>query len=259
MVGIEEKDSKLNLTRFRDFSHLYNGACSFCSQCCGQLPGFQKLSEEFATRSEGGPPPLKRAIAMAMDVNKDLATLQDDPLLRKIFDLCLLCGQCTFKCATNASMRDIVIKMREARRSKAGRPGQSITSSPIRVCTKRSFSLLGETQGIWSNKLNRKLISLLPKELLPTRIPYQRLPAEVVREQASRRDHPELVDIPTTQADIAYFYGCSSDLVRGTDRGQFYSASRKRMAGKISLPPQRCCGEPFSAVGNLAEAHRLAR
>ena len=28
---------------------------------------------------------------------------------------------------------------------------------------------------------------------------------------------------------------------------------------KVSLPPQRCCGEPFSAIGNTEEAHRLAR
>ena len=45
----------------------------------------------------------------AMEGNGGLEGFKDDPLFKKIFELCLLCGQCTFKCATNASMRDIVI------------------------------------------------------------------------------------------------------------------------------------------------------
>ena len=44
LVGIEEKDSKLNLSRFRDLSHLYSGACSLCSQCA-DLPGFYQAGE----------------------------------------------------------------------------------------------------------------------------------------------------------------------------------------------------------------------
>ena len=69
MVGIEEKDSQLNLTRFRDFSHLYSGACSFCSQCADICPVFQKLSDEFTTRSEAAPT-FKRALAMALDIEQ---------------------------------------------------------------------------------------------------------------------------------------------------------------------------------------------
>lgn len=255
MVGIEEKDSRLNLTRFRDFSHLYSGACSFCSQCADSCPVFQKLSEEFTTRSEAAPT-FKRALAMALDVNKDLGTLKDDPLFRKIFDLCLLCGQCTFKCATNASMRDIVIKMREARRSKLAAPAiDYIMSHP--GLYKTIISLLGATQGIWSNRLSRRLISVLPKELLPTRIPYQRYLPKLSGRSLKER-HPELVDIPATQADIAYFYGCSSDLFAEPIADSFIRIAQEN-GWKISLPPQRCCGEPFSAVGNIVEADRLAR
>ena len=42
LVGIEEKDSQLNLARFRDLSHLYSGACSFCSQCADICPVFDQ-------------------------------------------------------------------------------------------------------------------------------------------------------------------------------------------------------------------------
>jgi glycolate oxidase iron-sulfur subunit len=33
----------------------------------------------------------------------------------------------------------------------------------------------------------------------------------------------------------------------------------KHNGWKVSLPPQRCCGEPFAAAGNLEEYRRLAR
>lgn len=255
MVGIEEKDSRLNLTRFRDFSHLYSGACSFCSQCADSCPVFQKLSEEFTTRSEAAPA-FKRALAMAMDVNKDLGTLKDDQLFRKIFDLCLLCGQCTFKCATNASMRDIVIKMREDGRNRVIAPVVHYLMSHPGIYN-FAIRAVGATQGVWSNNVSRRLLSVFPPELLPTRLPYQRCLPKLSRRSLKER-YPELTDIPAAQADIAYFYGCSSDLFAEPIADSFIRIAREN-GWKISLPPQRCCGEPFSAVGNLAEAHRFAR
>ena len=255
LVGIEEKDSRLNLARFRDFSHLYSGACSFCSQCADICPVFDKLSEEFTSRSQAAPA-FKRALAMSLDINKDFETLKDDPLFQKIFDLCLLCGQCTFKCATNASMRDIVIKMREARRSKVIAPAIDYLMAHPGMYNS-VIHLLGATQGLWSNKVSRKILSVFPQGLLPTRIPYQRYLPKLSRTSVKDR-YPELVDIPASQADIAYFYGCTSDLFEEPLADSFIRIAKKN-SWKISLPSQRCCGEPFSAVGNLAEAHRLAR
>jgi FAD/FMN-containing dehydrogenase/Fe-S oxidoreductase len=255
LVGIEEKDSRLNLARFRDFSHLYSGACSFCSQCADICPVFDKLSEEFTSRSQAAPT-FKRALAMSLDINKDLESLKNDPLLQKIFDLCLLCGQCTFKCATNASMRDIVTKVREDRRSKVIAPVINYLMSHPGIYN-FAIRLLGATQGIWSNKVSRRILSVFPQELLPTRIPYQRYLPKLSRTSVKDR-YPELVDIPASQADIALFYGCTSDLFEEPLADSFIRIAKSNN-WKISLPSQRCCGEPFSAVGNLAEAHRLAR
>jgi FAD/FMN-containing dehydrogenase/Fe-S oxidoreductase len=255
LVGIEEKDSRLNLARFRDFSHLYSGACSFCSQCADICPVFDKLSEEFTSRSQAAPA-FKRALAMSLDINKNFESLQDDPLFQKIFDLCLLCGQCTFKCATNASMRDIVIKVRESRRSKAIAPVIDYLMAH-RGMYNSVIHLLGATQGIWSNKLSRKILSAFPQGLLPARIPYQRYLPKLSRTSVKDR-YPELVDLPASRADIALFYGCTSDLFEEPLADSFIRIA-KRNHWNISLPSQRCCGEPFSAVGNLAEAHRLAR
>ena len=255
LVGIEEKDSRLNLARFRDFSHLYSGACSFCSQCADICPVFDKLSEEFTSRSQAAPT-FKRALAMSLDINKDLESLKKDPLLQKIFDLCLLCGQCTFKCATNASMRDIVTKVREDRRSKVIAPVIHYLMAHPGIYN-FAIRLLGATQGIWSNKVSRKILSVFPQELLPTRIPYHRYLPKLSRTSVKER-YPELVDIPASQADIALFYGCTSDLFEEPLADSFIRIAKSNH-WKISLPSQRCCGEPFSAVGNLAEAHRLAR
>lgn len=255
LVGIEEKESSLNLSRFRDFSHLYSGACSFCSQCADICPVFDKLSGEFASRSQAAPA-FKRALAMALDVNKDLESLKQDPLLRKIFDLCLLCGQCTFKCATNASMRDIVIKVRESQRSRVIAPViDTLMAHP--AIYNSAIRLLGATQGLWSNRVSRKVLSLFPPELLPTRLPAQRYLPKLAKAGVRER-YPELADIPASSADIALFYGCTSDLFQEPLADSFIGIARAN-GWKISLPSQRCCGEPFSAVGNLAEAHRLAR
>ena len=255
LVGIEEKDSRLNLARFRDFSHLYSGACSFCSQCADICPVFDKLSEEFTSRSQAAPT-FKRALAMSLDINKDFESLKNDPLFQKIFDLCLLCGQCTFKCATNASMRDIVIKVREDRRSKVIAPVIDYLMAHPGMYN-FAIRLLGATQGIWSNKVSRKILSVFPQGLLPTRIPYQRYLPKLSRTSVKDR-YPELVDIPASRADIALFYGCTSDLFEEPLADSFIRIAKSN-DWKISLPSQRCCGEPFSAVGNLAEAHRLAR
>ena len=255
LVGIEEKDSRLNLARFRDFSHLFSGACSFCSQCADICPVFDKLSEEFTSRSQAAPA-FKRALAMSLDINNNFESLKNDPLLQKVFDLCLLCGQCTFKCATNASMRDIVIKVREHRRSKVIAPGiDYLMSHPGMYNFVIRF--LGATQGVWSNKMSRKILSVFPQGFLPTRIPKQRHLPKLSRTSVRDR-YPEWVDIPASQADIALFHGCTSDLFEEPLADSFIRIAKKNH-WKISLPSQRCCGEPFSAVGNLVEAHRLAR
>jgi glycerate 2-kinase len=121
LVGIEEQDSQLNLAKFRSFADLYSGVCSFCSQCADICPVFSRLQDEFAARTEAAPT-FKRALAIALEVNGDREALSQDPLFQKVFDLCLLCGQCTWKCATNASMRDMVAQIREERRSKVIAP-----------------------------------------------------------------------------------------------------------------------------------------
>jgi len=255
LVGIEEKESHLNLTRFRDYSHLFAGVCSLCSQCADTCPIFRKLPEQFCARSEAAPT-FKRALAMAMEGNGGLEGFKDDPLFKKIFELCLLCGQCTFKCATNASMRDIVIKIRENQRSKVIAPALFyILSHPkLYQVTVKS---LGLTQGIWQNGLSRRILSMLPQGTLPTAIPYQRnLP--VLSKSTLKSRYPELVNIPASRADIAYFHGCSTDLLAEPIADSFINIARHNN-WKISLPRQRCCGEPFGALGSLEEYHRLAK
>jgi glycerate-2-kinase/FAD/FMN-containing dehydrogenase/Fe-S oxidoreductase len=255
LVGIEEKESRLNLARFRDFSHLFSGVCSLCSQCADTCPIFQKLSEQFSVRSEAAPT-FKRALAMALDANKDLETLKEDPLFKKIFDLCLLCGQCTFKCPTNASIRDIVMKIREDHRSKVIAPALFYILSHPKLY-QFMVKFLGLTQGIWFNRSSRRIISFLPQRLLPTRIPYERyLPA--LSKSSVRDRYPELANLSAPEADIAYFYGCSSDVFAEPIIDSFINIARHNH-WKVALPPQRCCGEPFGAYGHVEKSHRLAR
>ena len=73
---------------------------------------FSRIPDEFTTRTEASPG-FKRALAIAVDGHPELDHLRHDPLFLKAFDLCLGCGQCTFKCATSATMRDMVARVRE--------------------------------------------------------------------------------------------------------------------------------------------------
>ena len=255
LVGIEEKASQLNLGRFQDFSHLFTGVCSVCSQCADTCPIFRKLPDQFSARSQAAPT-FKRALAMALEMDEDLETIKDDPLFKKIYELCLLCGQCTFKCPTNASIRDLVIKIREDQRSRVIAPAISyIRSHP--PLYKLSINLLGLTQGIWRNRLSRRIISALPQGFLPTYIPYQRYLPRFSWSSLEGR-YPELVNVSASRADIAYFYGCSSDIFPEPIADSFINIARHNN-WKVSLPTQRCCGEPFAAQGNVEEYHRLAR
>ena len=255
MVGIEEKQSQLNLNRFQDLSHLYTGVCSVCSQCADSCAIFKHLSDEFASRTESAPT-FKRALAMAMDAGFDQEKLKGDPLFDKIFDMCLLCGSCTFKCATDASMRDMVIRIR------AENPSKFIAPVVYWLMRKPALyngliRLIGATQGLWQNKLSRRLISWIPPFLLPTRLPYKRVLPRVSKKALKAR-HGELINIPASEADAAYFYGCSSDLFDEPIAESFLNIA-KHNGWKISLPDQRCCGEPFGAAGNVEEYHKLAK
>jgi FAD/FMN-containing dehydrogenase/Fe-S oxidoreductase len=255
LVGIEEKASQLNLGRFQDFSHLFTGVCSVCSQCADTCPIFRELPDQFSARSQAAPT-FKRALAMALEIDEDLETIKDDPLFKKIYELCLLCGQCTFKCPTNASIRDLVMKVREDQRSRVIAPAISyIRSHP--ALYKLSINLLGLTQGIWRNRLSRRIISALPQGFLPTYIPYQRYLPRLSWSSLEGR-YPELVNVSASRADIAYFYGCSSDIFPEPIADSFINIARHNN-WKVSLPTQRCCGEPFAAQGNVEEYHRLAR
>jgi FAD/FMN-containing dehydrogenase/Fe-S oxidoreductase len=255
VVGIQEKESQLNLARFRDLSHLYSGVCSFCSQCADICPVFQKLSDQFSARSLAAPT-FKRALSIALDSNKNLKSLTEDPLLRKVFDLCLLCGQCTFKCATNASIRDVVMKMRAEQNGKVMGPMLYYLVSHPRLF-KGLINFLGRTQKVWNNKLSRKILSHLPERLLLTRIPSERqLP--VLARSSVRERYPELANLSSSEAEIAYFYGCSSDIFEEPIIDSFINIARHNH-WKVALPPQRCCGEPFGAYGHIEESHKLAR
>lgn len=254
LVGVEQDASQLNLARFRDFAHLYSGVCSFCSQCADICPIFSKLQDEFPARTEAAPT-FKRALAVALDANGDPA-IKDDPLFQKVFDLCLLCGQCTFKCATNATMRDMVAEIRKDRRSRVIAPAiESVMSH--RSLYNLIIGAAGLTQGLWNNKVGRSVMASLPQGLIPTHIPAERYIPPIARSSIQAR-YKELEAIPASQADVAYFYGCSSDLFAVPIVDSFINIAR-RNDWKISLPPQRCCGEPFAAAGNLEEYHRLAR
>jgi FAD/FMN-containing dehydrogenase/Fe-S oxidoreductase len=255
LVGIEEKASQLNLGRFQDFSYLFTGVCSICSQCADICPIFRNLSDQFAARSQAAPT-FKRALALAMEIDKDLESIKGDPLFAKIYDLCLLCGQCTFKCPTDASMRDMVIRMRAEHPSRLIVPAiYNFMSHPLVYDS--MISLLGLTQGVWQNRLSRRVLSGLPQGLLPTPMPSQRELPRLARASLAKR-YPELAKIPPSQADVAYFYGCSSDLFAEPIADSFINIARHN-DWKLSLPEQRCCGEPFASVGNVKEYHKLAR
>jgi glycolate oxidase iron-sulfur subunit len=255
LVGIEEKNSQLNLARFHDFSNLYSGVCSLCSQCADTCPIFSRLPNEFASRTEAAPT-FKRVLAEALNRNENINNLKNDVLFKKAFDLCLLCGQCTWKCPTGASMRDMVAKVREEKHSKVIAPViESIISH--RVAYNLTIGAAGLTQGLWNNKPSRKILSWLPQGLLPSHIPYQRYIPPLAMSSIESR-YRELVSIPASKADIAYFYGCSSDIFAFPIADSFINIARHN-DWKISLPPQRCCGEPFAAAGNMEEYRRLAR
>jgi glycolate oxidase iron-sulfur subunit len=255
LVGIEEQDSQLNLAKFRSFAQLYSGVCSFCSQCADICPVFSRLQDEFAARTEAAPT-FKRALAVALEVGGDGAALRKDPLFEKVFDLCLLCGQCTWKCPTNATMRDMVAKIREEKRSKVIAPAiESVMSH--RTLYNLTIGVAGFTQGVWNNKLGRKVMAGLPRGLLPSHMPAERYIPSLAKSSVEAR-YKELANVPASQTDIAYFYGCSSDLFAMPIVDSFINIARHN-DWKVALPPQRCCGEPFAAVGNTEEYHRLAR
>ena len=86
---------------------------------------------------------------------------------------------------------------------------------------------------------------------------FQRYIPPLARSSIEAR-HRELANIPASQADIAYFYGCSSDIFAVPIADSFINIARHN-GWKVSLPPQRCCGEPFAAAGNTEEYRRLAR
>jgi glycolate oxidase iron-sulfur subunit len=150
----------------------------------------------------------------------------------------------------------MVAKIREDKRSRVIIPAIASVMSH-RTLYKSMVAALGLTQGLWGNKLSRRVISGLPQGLLPTRIPQERYIPRLSKGSIEAR-YPELVNIPASRADIAYFYGCVSDLFAEPVVDSFINIARHN-GWQVSLPPQRCCGEPFASVGNTEEYHRMGR
>jgi len=255
LVGIEAKKSELNLNRFKDQSHIYSGVCSVCSQCADSCPVFRHLSHEFSARTESAPT-FKRVLAMAMDSNADYEALKKDPLFKKVYDLCLLCGSCTFKCATDATMRDLVIRVRTESPSKFMAP-VIYWIMQRRGLYNFLIRLAGTFQGLAFNKLSRAILSLVPSALLPTPLPYKRTLPKIASKAVKAR-YPEYVEIPPAKADFAYFHGCSADLFAEPIVESFMNIAQHN-GWKVSFPKQQCCGEPFAAFGNVEEYHKLAK
>jgi len=125
------------------------------------------------------------------------------------------------------------------------------------VLYKFTLKFISLIQGVWQNKLSRRAISYLPKKMLPTSMPYERNVPKFSKSILAKR-YPKLVNISSSEADIAYFHGCSSDIFADPIADSFLNiASHNNW--KVSLPNQRCCGEPFAAVGNTEKYHTLAR
>lgn len=255
LVGIEERVGRLHLGKFRSFADLYSGVCSVCSQCADMCPVFTRLPDSFPARTEAAPT-FKRVLAIARETGGDPAAFDKDPTFQQVFDLCLLCGQCTYKCATDASMRDLVAHVRSARRSRVLVPAIEWLIAHRRIYD-AVIRLAGATQGLWNNRVGRRLIAALPAGLLPTPMPVERYVPRLAGSSVESR-HRELVGIPPSQADVAYFYGCSSDFLAMPIVDGFLAVALHNDI-RVSLPEVRCCGEPFAAVGNLDEYHRQAR
>jgi glycolate oxidase iron-sulfur subunit len=122
---------------------------------------------------------------------------------------------------------------------------------------KGMIHFLGRTQRVWNNKWGRGMLSHLPEKLLLTHIPSERqLP--MLAKSSVRERYPELANLPSSEAEIAYFYGCSSDVFAEPIIDSFINIARHNH-WKVALPAQRCCGEPFGAYGHIEECHKLAR
>ncbi|MDY0166075.1 MAG: DUF4147 domain-containing protein [Thermoguttaceae bacterium] len=254
LVGVEEHQSRLNLARFGDFSHLYSGVCSCCSQCADACPVFSKLPGEFTARSEAAPV-FKRVLAHELE-GGDAASLRDDPLFEKVFDMCLLCGQCTSKCPTSASMIDMVGRIRSPKRNRIVPPIIEYIVSH-RFLYNAVVRTAGLAQFLWRNPLGRAILAVLPQRLLRTHVPLRRyLPPLAWRTVQAR--YPKLYNLPASKADVGYFYGCSSDLLAEPIMESFIAIAGHN-GWRVSLPAERCCGEPFAAAGNMDEYLRLAR
>ena len=161
LVGIEEKDSRLNLARFRDFSHLFSGVCSFCSQCADICPVFDKLPEQFTTRSEAAPT-FKRALAMALDRQRSGNPQERSLAPEDIRSLSTLrpvhlqvCHQCQ-----HAGYRH---QGPGSSTQQGGRARHQLSYGPSRIYNSM-IRFLGATQGIWRNKVSRKILSILPRD-----------------------------------------------------------------------------------------------
>jgi glycolate oxidase iron-sulfur subunit len=150
----------------------------------------------------------------------------------------------------------MVAKIREDKRSKFIVPAIASVMSH-RTLYNLTIGVAGLTQGLWNNPLGRGVMAALPQGLLPSHVPAERYIPPLARSSVEAR-YRELYNIPASRADIAYFYGCVSDLFAEPIVDSFINIARHN-GWRVSLPPQRCCGEPFASVGNTEEYHRMGR
>ena len=223
--------------------------CNRCGFCQVDCPIFRSTGHEGGV-ARGRLALLRAIIEGRLEWNQDL----EEPL----FD-CLLCGACTANCFPAVPTSDLVIKARAQYLEKVGRKSihrllfDQLLPYPRRLHLAARAVALGKNTGVADLADALGLLKIFGRDFVHANEIVERFPARAFRDQIKTGVHQG----QGQSLRVGYFVGCGVDII-SQESGQATLQILKKIAKRVDVLENCCCGLPAWSYGDLKAARKLA-
>jgi len=215
-------------------------ACLKCSICELHCPVF-RVDPRFPGPKNGGPGFERlRAAGKAVD-ESDL-------------DLCLGCRTCEVVCPSGLKPAALIHQPKVAKVRRKGLPAREWLLAHTEMVGKPASLMPGLTNSMLALKPVRSAMEMTMR--IARRRPMPRYAGGTFREWFERRPKP-WAGQPAPNGQVVYFHGCSTNYM-APDIGRQTVAVLEHNGFEVIVPPQRCCGLPLMANGEMVKARGWA-
>ena len=224
--------------------------CMRCGLCRGACPVFDVVDTE--PSASRGKVQLVRALLEER--------LEPTETLKQLVSLCLNCGACAANCPSGVRVHEIVLSARAELMSQLGQPLmerlmlRGVAADSGRLALGSKATALYQKTGLRWLAHKTRLLDALPGDLRGKDKFIPNLPL-----RSARGRIPPLSGPKDAKARVAYFLGCTSNLLEPSLAVTLVRVLARNNYQVLVPPKLECCGMPHLSYGDVETARRLER